>query len=51
MKVTFGRYFFSELEREMHERELLKREPQMADSILEMDDQELLNRLKYEAKA
>ncbi|MCD7036228.1 hypothetical protein LRR81_18450 [Metabacillus sp. GX 13764] len=46
MNVALRRYFFTELEREMFETQLLQREPQMADSIFDLDDAELLNRLQ-----
>jgi hypothetical protein len=44
--LQMKRYFLSEKERETYERTILSKQPELKDTILEMDDEELLERLK-----
>ncbi|MFY0761852.1 MULTISPECIES: hypothetical protein [Metabacillus] len=44
--LQMKRYFLNEKERETYENTLLKRQPELLERILEMDDEELLERLK-----
>ncbi|MDR0139941.1 hypothetical protein RFW18_19465 [Metabacillus idriensis] len=44
--LQMKRYFLSEKERETYEKRILKRQPELRERVLEMDDEELVERLK-----
>ncbi|QNG60612.1 MULTISPECIES: hypothetical protein [Bacillaceae] len=44
--LQMKRYFLSEKERETYEKTILSKQPELIETILEMDDEELLERLK-----
>ncbi|MCM3597719.1 hypothetical protein M4D55_18280 [Metabacillus idriensis] len=44
--LQMKRYFLDEKERETYENTLLKRQPELWERILEMDDEELVERVK-----
>ncbi|MFC0270948.1 hypothetical protein ACFFIX_05740 [Metabacillus herbersteinensis] len=45
-KLTLKKYFLNQVEREKHEAHILEKNSYQAEVILEMDDKELLERLK-----